>query len=191
MARTPSVLLALPMLELFLTSLNGKMWRLWTSIDDFPHGFDHCELALEAEIYEASHTYRLEGRDEYLTVVEEDHQRFHKAYLAERLDGPWRPIADTAERPFASWHNIEPAPGAEAWVDNVSHGELVRHSNDETLTVDPGNLRFLFQGLLEKDKAGRDYGDYRWRLGLLTPADGSTRGHTTGPCPSRPTRPVR
>ena len=49
----------------------------------------------------------------------------------------------------------------------------------------------LFQGLLEKDKAGRDYGDYRWRLGLLTPADGSTKGHTTGPCPSRPTRPVR
>ena len=50
MARTPSVLLALPMLELFLTSLNGKMWRLWTSIDDFPHGlsafqFGNCLAA--------------------------------------------------------------------------------------------------------------------------------------------------
>ena len=155
--------------HLFLTNLNGKMWRLWTSLEDFPQGFDPPELALQAEVYEASHTYKLEGMDQYLTVIEQDHQRFYKAYVADLLDGEWRPLADTAERPFASWHNIQPAPGVEPWTDNISHGELIRDSNDETLAVDPEKLQFLFQGLREEDKSGKGYGDFPWRLGLLSP----------------------
>ncbi|NQV36333.1 MAG: hypothetical protein HQ515_26810, partial [Phycisphaeraceae bacterium] len=112
---------------LFLTSLNGKMWRLWTTLDSFPLGFDHCELALEAKIFEASHTYRLKGMDKYLTIIEENGRRYYKAYLADRLDGRWTPVADTAESPFAGWKNIRPAPGVQPWTDNISHGELVRH----------------------------------------------------------------
>ena len=96
---------------LFFTSLNGKMWRLWTKLEDFPQGFDHCELALEAKIFEASHTYRLKGLDKYLTIIEENGRRYYKAYLADRLDGPWTPVADTAEQPFAGWKNIRPAAG--------------------------------------------------------------------------------
>ena len=94
---------------LFLTSLNGQMWRLWTDLEDFPRGFGHCELALQAKIFEASHTYRLKGQDKYLTIVEENGRRYYKAYLADRLDGPWTPVADTAEKPFAGWTNIRPA----------------------------------------------------------------------------------
>ena len=154
---------------LFLTSLNGKMWRLWTDLADFPKGFDHCELALQAKIFEASHTYKLRGMDKYLTIVEENGRRYYKAYLADRLDGPWTPVADTAEHPFASWHNIRPATGVEPWTDNVSHGELLRDGYDQTLTVDPGNLKLLFQGMLDKHKAGKGYGQFQWRLGLLTP----------------------
>ena len=48
---------------LFLTSLNGKMWRLWTRLEDFPQGFHNCELALDAKIFEASHTYKLKGHE--------------------------------------------------------------------------------------------------------------------------------
>jgi hypothetical protein len=155
---------------LFLTSLDGRMWRLWAPLADFPNGFGHCELALEARIFEASHTYRLKGQDRYLTIVEENGQRFYKAYLAERLDGPWTPLADTPERPFAGWRNIRPAQGVPTWTDNISHGELLRAGVDQTLTVDPANLRFLFQGLLESDKAGKGYGDFPWRLGFLAPA---------------------
>jgi len=154
---------------LFLTSLNGKMWRLWTRLEDFPRGFDHCELALEAKIFEASHTYKLKGMDKYLTVIEENGRRYYKAYLADRLDGEWTPVADTAERPFAGWKNIRPAPGVEPWTDNVSHGELIRDGCDQTLTVDPGNLRFIFQGMWDKDKSGRGYGQFQWRIGMLTP----------------------
>ena len=61
---------------LFLTSLNGKMWRLSTRLEEFPQGFGNCELALDARIFEASHTYRLKGRDKYLTIIEENGRRY-------------------------------------------------------------------------------------------------------------------
>lgn len=154
---------------LFLTSLNGKMWRLWTKLEDFPRGFDHCELALEAKIFEASHTYKLKGMERYLTIIEENGRRYYKAYVADRLDGRWTPLADTADRPFAGWNNIRPARGVEHWTDNVSHGELIRDGCDQTLTVDPANLRLLFQGMLDMHKRGKGYGQFQWRLGMLTP----------------------
>lgn len=156
---------------LFFTSLNGKMWRLSTDLDKFPQGFGRCELALKAKIFEASHTYRLTGMQKYLTIVEENGRRYYKAYLADRLDGPWTPLADTAEKPFAGWTNIRPAPGVEPWTDNISHGELIRDGYDETLTVDPRDLRFVFQGMWDKDKAGTSYGQFQWRIGMLTPVE--------------------
>ena len=154
---------------LFLTSLDGKMWRLWTRLEDFPRGFDHCELALEAKIFEASHTYKLKGLNQYLTVIEENGRRYYKAYIADRLDGKWSPIADIAEQPFAGWKNIRPAQGVEPWTDNISHGELIRDGCDEIMLVDPNNLRFIFQGMWDKDKSGQGYGQFQWRIGMLTP----------------------
>jgi hypothetical protein len=156
---------------LFFTNLNGKLWRAWTALEDFPAGMGHVELALQGPFFEASHTYRLKGMDKYLTIVEEDGRRYYKAYLADALDGKWTPLADTAERPFAGWVNIRPARGVEPWTDNVSHGELLRDGIDETMTVDPGNLRFVFQGMLERDKGGKNYGQFQWRIGMLIPGD--------------------
>ena len=154
---------------LYFTSLNGKLWRLWTKIEDFPRGFGHCELALEGAIFEASHTYRLKGLDKYLTIVEQDGRRYYKAYLADNLGGKWTPLADTEAKPFAGAANIRPAAGVKPWTDNVSHGELVREGSDQTMTVDPANLRFVFQGVLESEKAGKGYGQFPWRIGILTP----------------------
>lgn len=154
---------------LYFTSLNGKMWRMWTPLDKFPEGFDHLELALQADIFEASHTYRLLGQARYLTVVEaqgKEGRRYYKAYTADRLDGAWRPLAGTEDWPFAGAANVrQPDP---PWADNISHGELLRASNDETLSVDPANLKFLIQGVLNKGKGDKGYGGIPWRLGLLT-----------------------
>jgi hypothetical protein len=171
---------------LFFTSLNGKLWRMWTALEDFPSGFDHCEIVLQAAIFEASHTYRLKDTGTYLTLIEENGRRYFKAYLADRLDGEWVPLADTAERPFAGWTNIRPAPGVAPWTDNVSHGELIREGNDERMMVNPANLRFVFQGMLEKDKAGMNYGQLPWRIGMLTPDFGSTKDITTEERPEVP-----
>jgi hypothetical protein len=57
----------------------------------------------------------------------------------------------------------------EPWTDNISHGELVRDGYDQTLTVDPSSLQFVFQGMLDKDKGGKGYGQFQWRIGMLTP----------------------
>lgn len=154
---------------LFLTSLDGKLWRLSTEIGKFPAGFGGCELALEGRIFEASHTYKVLGEDKYLTLIEESGRRHFKAYVADGLDGAWTPLADTEVRPFAGAANIRPKKGVETWTDNISHGELVRASNDEHLVVDPSKLQFLFQGMLEEHKSGKGYGQFDWRLGLLTP----------------------
>ncbi len=156
---------------LFFTSLNGKMWRLWTTLGEFPKGFRDCRVALEGDIFEASHTYRLKGLDKYLTIIEANPggRRYFKAYIADALGGSWTPLADTERAPFAGAANVRAAPGETPWADNISHGELIRDSNDETLTVDPDNLRFVFQGATQQEKAGIPYGKIPWRLGLLTP----------------------
>lgn len=159
---------------LFFTSLNGKLWRMWTRLSDFPMGMDHCQLALEGPFFEASHTYKIDGVDRYLTIIEEDGRRYYKAYVADRLDGEWKPIADSDTNPFASWKNIQMEDGVANWTDNFSHGELIRSNNNQTLTVDPQRLQFLFQGMLEKDKRNRNYGQFSWRLGLLTAVPYST-----------------
>jgi hypothetical protein len=42
-----------------------------------------------------------------------------------------------------------------------------RAGNDQRLEVDPDDLRFLFQGVLDKDRKGKVYGQIPWRLGIL------------------------
>lgn len=154
---------------LFFTSLDGRMWRMWTPLKHFPYGFDHCSLALKADIFEASHTYRLLGEKKFLTVIEAQGRagrRYYKAYITDHLEGKWRPLSDTEEHPFAGARNVrQPDP---SWADNISHGELIRVGYDETLTVDPTNLQFLIQGVSDKLKKGKKYGEIPWQLGLLT-----------------------
>jgi hypothetical protein len=149
---------------LFFTSLNGKLWRAWTALADFPRKMEHVELALQGPFYEASHTYALKGTGKFMTIIEENGKRFYKAWVADSLDGPWTLLAD----PFASAANIRPAAGVAPWTDNVSHGELIRTGYDETMTVDPSNIRFVFQGMFDRDKATHSYAQFQWRIGILT-----------------------
>lgn len=155
---------------LFFTSLDGKLWRMWTRIEDFPYGFGHLEIALRAEIFEASHTYKLKDMGSYLTIIEANpgSNRYYKAYLADRLDGAWVPLADTREKPFAGDANISPADNVTAWTDNISHSELVRAGYDQTMVVDPEKLQLVFQGVLQKEKTS-GYSRVPWRIGILTP----------------------
>lgn len=153
--------------HLFFTSLDGKMWRSSAPKEKFPHGWDEPRVVLTGDIFEASHTYQLAGLKKYLTLVEAQGggRRYYKAYLADRLDGDWQPLADSLAHPFAAPGNVRFA--ADKWSDSFSHGELLRSGNDETLPVDPNRLQFLFQGVLDKDMAGKPYGQIPWRLGLL------------------------
>jgi hypothetical protein len=152
--------------HLFYTSLDGHMWRRETRKTDFPYGWSEQQLAIRGDIFEASHTYRLKGRNRYLTIVEAQGEqgRYYKAYLADHLEGPWRGLADTLAKPFAGRANVEQAT---PWTASISHGELLRAGNSELLEIDPADLRMLFQGASEEEYRGQGYGGIPWRLGLL------------------------
>lgn len=153
--------------HLFFTSNDGRMWRSETRLDDFPAGWSRPAVVLEADLFEASHTYRLAGMETYLTLVEAQagQRRYYQAYLADRLDGAWRPLAATLDRPFASVQNVRDQ--GTHWTDSFSHGELLRAGHDERLEVDPRRLRFLYQGVSDAELRGKPYGEIPWRLGLL------------------------
>lgn len=156
--------------HLFYTSNDGNMWRRDTRLEDFPFGWSQQFLALKGDIFEASHTYKLKGRDEYLTVIEAqaNRRRYYKAYLADRLEGPWHGLADTLEKPFAALSNVRQR---EPWTSNISHGEMLRSGIDERMEIDPTHLRFLYQGASDADYRGKNYGGIPWRLGLLEQID--------------------
>lgn len=157
--------------HLFFTSNNGLMWRAETRLADFPHGWSQPAIVLRGDIFEASHTYHLKGMNEYLTVIEaigDGGRRYYKAYTADRLDAPWKPLAATKEKPFASTANVQ-ASGRK-WTDSFSHGEFLRLGYDEKMEIDPANLKFLFQGVSDARRAGKQYGEIPWQLGLLEPA---------------------
>jgi hypothetical protein len=156
--------------HLFFTTLDGRMWREETPLNDFPTGWSEAALAIRGDIFEAGHTYKLQGMDKYLTLVEAQGGhgwRYYKAYLADRLDGAWTPLAATRERCFASMANTRPT--GDRWTDSISHGELLRAGYDQRLEVDPQNLRFLFQGVSDEARRGKKYGEIPWRLGRLQP----------------------
>ena len=91
-------------------------------------------------------------------------RRYYKAYLADRLEGPWRGVADTLVKSFAARENVtQPEP----WTTSISHGELLRAGVDERLEIDPANLRFLYQGANDTEYRGQKYGGIPWRIGLL------------------------
>jgi hypothetical protein len=106
----------------------------------------------------------------YLTLVEAQNGhgwRYFKAYTADRLDGPWRPIAADKDKAFASMKNVRQT--GDRWTDSISHGELIRSGYDQSLEVNPSDLRFLIQGVTEQDRQGKEYGAIPWRLGMLEP----------------------
>jgi hypothetical protein len=153
--------------HLFFTSNNGLMWRAETPLSDFPYGWTRPAVVLRDDIFEASHTYHLKGQNKFLTLVEAQAgaRRYYKAYVSERLDGEWKPLAASKQGPFASPINVrETAPH---WTDSFSHGELLRSGYDEHMEIDPTRLRFLFQGVTDQAQSGKTYGQIPWQLGLL------------------------
>lgn len=153
---------------LYFTSLDGRMWRAETRLEHFPdRGWSDPTVALRGDIFEASHTYRLRGRNQFFTIVEAQagKRRYFKGYLAERLDGEWIPLADSRDRPLVSPLNV--VNQSDSWATSYSHGEFLRSGFDQTLEIDPADLRLLFQGASDEEYRRGNYGQIPWRLGLL------------------------
>ena len=157
---------------MFFTGDNGNFYRSRTTYADFPNGFSDPVVAMRGTrntVFEAGYTYKIKGVEKYLTCVEAlGAGRYFRAYMADKLDGEWYPIEgfDTVDHPFAGKANIAFEEGVQPWSGQVSHGEMVRESNDERMILDPNNLMFLDQGIGDAENRG-DYGSLPYKLGLL------------------------
>ncbi len=165
---------------LFFTGDNGRFYRSRTTLKNFPKGFSEPEISMQGgreELFEAGATYYLKGMNQYLTLIEAIHSdgsRFYRSFVADKLDGEWKPLAASWENPFAGTTNVVLAKGVKPWTKDISHGELLREGHDETMTVDPAKMRLLFQGR-EASSDGLEYHQLPYRLGILTLYRFSTR----------------
>ncbi len=155
---------------MFYTTNDGKMWRTRTRLSNFPdRDWSEPVIALQADIFEASHTYRLHGSTKYVTLIEAQgaNRRYFKAYVADSLDGQWNPLAADRETPFVSTKNV--INQESSWATSYSHGEIIRSGFDESLEIaaPDAKLEILFQGVSDGEYAAGNYGKIPWRLGLL------------------------
>ncbi|MEU1933277.1 non-reducing end alpha-L-arabinofuranosidase family hydrolase [Streptomyces coeruleorubidus] len=160
---------------LFFSDGNGHQYRSRTTLAEFPNGFRETAIVLSEpnrfDLFEAGNVYRLGDADGYLMLVEalatgSDWRRYFRAWTADNLGGAWKPLADTEANPFARSSNVAFEAGQPAWTRDFSHGEMIRAGVDQTLTIDPCRLRFLYQGM--DPAAGGEYYRLPWRLALLT-----------------------
>jgi hypothetical protein len=159
---------------LFFTDDHGRFYRSRTALANFPRGFDEPVVVMhereKRDLFEGGCTYRIKGTNQYLTLIEaanEQWKRYYKAFIADRLDGQWRPMAAQWGNSFADTTRIRTEDGSKLWTEDISHGELLRDGYDQTMTVDPANLVLLYQGLSPDRPADLTYVQLPWQLGIL------------------------
>ncbi|MDX3233079.1 non-reducing end alpha-L-arabinofuranosidase family hydrolase [Streptomyces sp. ME19-01-6] len=156
---------------LFSSDDNGHLYRSQTTLAQFPNGFTNTVIAAQDSnkyaLFEASNVYKVQGSNQYLLIVEaigSDGKRYFRSWTSSSIGGSWTPLAASESNPFARASNTAFPSGA--WTKDISHGELIRAGYDQTLTINPCKLQYLYQGM--NPNASGDYNTLPWRLGLLT-----------------------
>ena len=156
---------------LFSSDDNGQLYRSQTTLSQFPNGMTNTVIAAQDanrnNLFEASNIYKVQGKNQYLLLVEaigSDGRRYFRSWTSGSIDGSWTALAASESNPFAGAGNVTFPAGA--WTKDISHGEMIRTGYDQTLTISPCKMQYLYQG--RDPNSNTDYNSLPWRLGLLT-----------------------
>jgi hypothetical protein len=156
---------------LFFTGDDGKVYRVKTTLANFPSGFGSPVVAKQLNgtdiIFEGSSHYKVKGTtNTYLHVVEGQGGtgRVYSAWTSEGIEGTWKDYRVGTNSPFAGKNNVTFPSGS--WSNDISHGEMLRENPNQEQILDPCNLQFLYQGRSASSSGA--YENLPYKLGLLT-----------------------
>lgn len=137
---------------LFSTDQQGHLYRSQTAAADFPNGMSDPVVALQDPnrfgMLGSTSVYSVAGTGQYLLLMNaigSDGHAYYRSWTAPGLDGAWTPLAADEAGPFAGLRNVS-FPADPRWTSDLWHGQLVRRTNDQTLSISPCHLRMLYQG---------------------------------------------
>lgn len=178
--------------HLFYTDHIDAMFRQYTPINEFPHGFGARpeQIALSAggdseagpwRLHEASHIYRVQETGQYLALIEgvrphptrpnywDSRNRFVFAAVADSLEGPWQRVERHESEFVGDPAHLFDADGRRSLYGQVSHPEVVRAGFDQRLEISSFSMEVLFQAFDASDVPDEyDYDLLPWELAVMT-----------------------
>jgi endo-1,4-beta-xylanase len=156
---------------LFSSDNRGHLFRSQTAKATFPNGMNQPVIAAQdsgqGTTFAASRVYQVVGTGQYLLLSQAfgpDGHGYLRSWRSTSIAGTWTSLADTPATPFAGAANI--AFPASPWTSDIVRGELIRAGVDQSLAVNPCQLRLLYLGLDHRFQDNRTF-----QIGLLTQAN--------------------